>query len=249
MKIVAIIQARMSSSRLPGKVLKTICGRSVLAHVVERVRRCSLLDQVVVATTTGEEDNSIVEEAHKLDTTVYRGSRDHVLSRYYYAAKANQADVVVRITSDCPLFDAQVLTELIGTFLKKNSSLDRVDYLSNTLERSYPRGLDCEIFYFSALEKAFHEAEKEYEREHVTPYIYQHPELFHIEQLANGRSEYVDYRWTLDTAEDFRFIETIYLALWQKQFGFESLDIYRLIEKNPYLLEINSHIHQKQLGE
>lgn len=249
MKIVAIVQARMSSTRFPGKVLKTICGKSVLAHVVERVRDCSLLDQIVVATTIGDEDDVIVEEANRLKTEIYRGSRENVLSRYYYAAKQFQADVVVRITSDCPLFDSQVLTEMIGTFLKKNSGLESVDYLSNTLERSYPRGLDCEVFYFSTLEKAFLEANKEYEKEHVTPYIYQHPELFRVQQLVNGHAEYADYRWTLDTAEDFRFVEAIYLALWQKKHNFRSLDIYRLIEKNPFLLEVNSHIRQKKLGE
>ena len=249
MKIVAIIQARMSSSRLPGKVLKEICGKSVLAHVVRRVQLCSLLDQVVVATTIGEEDNVIVQEAENLNVTSFRGSRDNVLSRYYHAAKEQATDVVVRITSDCPLLDPQVLTELIGTFLKKNCEKRSVDYLSNTLDRSYPRGLDAEVFYFEALETAFLNAQKDYEKEHVTPYLYQNRDKFVIEQLKNGQANYSDYRWTLDTPDDFKFIELVYNAIWEEGRFFQAADIYRLLERNPRLLKINSHIEQKKLGE
>ena len=249
MKIVAIIQARTGSSRLPSKVLKQICGQTVLGHVVDRVNSCCLLDEVVVATTTASEDDLIVKEADRLGAAVYRGSEENVLSRYYYAAQKSSADVVVRITSDCPFFDATLLTEMLAVFLKKNNSGRVVDYLSNTLDRTYPRGLDAEIFYFDVLERAFQNAVKDYEKEHVTPYVYEHPDLFVIAQHESDTFDCSDYRWTLDTVEDFKFIEIIYNALWEKNHVFQTIDIFRLIEKNPFLLNINSHIEQKKLGE
>ena len=249
MKIVAIVQARMGSSRLPGKVMKEVCGKSILSHVISRISQCSLVDQVVVATTTNDEDDILIREADNLGVSSFRGSEDNVLSRYYHAASAYRADVVIRVTSDCPLFDPTILTEIVAVFLKKNSQARCVDYLSNTLDRTYPRGLDAEVLYFDVLKTAYQEADKNYEKEHVTPYVYQHADKFIVEQYRDADHDYSEYRWTLDTVEDFKFIETVYHALWERTRLFQTADIYRLLERNPFILDINSHIEQKKLGE
>lgn len=213
MKVVCIIQARMGSTRLPGKVMLGLCGKTVLGHVIERVKMVKNIDEIVIATTTKEDDSIIVEEALKYDVKVFRGSEEDVLSRYYYAAKENDADVVVRITSDCPLIDPEIIDEMLSRF-KYLYKENKVDYLSNTLERTFPRGLDAEIFSFKILEDAFINAEKYHQREHVTPYIYENANKF---KLVGGYQKDIDYsyhRWTLDTEEDFELIRRIYLHLY-----------------------------------
>jgi spore coat polysaccharide biosynthesis protein SpsF len=173
MKVVAIIQARMGSSRLPGKVLTDICGETMLARVVDRVRRSKLINEVMVATTDQAADDAIVAECKKFSVPVSRGDQDDVLSRYFRAAQLSKAEIVVRITSDCPLIDPEVVDKTIAAFLEK-----RPDYASNCLQRTYPRGLDTEVISFTALSRAWQIAHKSYEREHVTPYIIEHPEDF-----------------------------------------------------------------------
>jgi spore coat polysaccharide biosynthesis protein SpsF len=245
-RTVAIIQARMGSSRLPGKVMRVLAGRSVLAHVVERVRLCLLVDEVVVATTTSAADEAIVAEAQKLGVRCFRGSEEDVLARYYAAARDALADVVVRATSDCPLFDPELLEHMLRQFRAAAAAGEPLDYLSNTLERSYPRGLDAEIFTFAALERAHREARAPAEREHVTPYLYRHPERFHVRGVK-GERDLSRHRWTLDTPEDWAFISAVFEQLGKQRFGMEA--VLEVLERRPELLALNAHVKQKALGE
>lgn len=244
MRTVAVIQARMGSTRLPGKVLRDLCGRSVLAHVIERVRACKAIDQIVVATTTSPTDEAIVEEALSCDADYYRGSEEDVLERYYLAARFAAARIVIRITSDCPLLDPALLGHMIEAFVADGA----LDYMSNTQQRRYPRGLDAEIFTFLALEAAYWQAEKLYEREHVTPFIYQHPELFKIGSYAVGEDN-SSHRWTLDTADDWALIEAIYNELYQDGVPpFTTAEVLQLLQRRPELVALNAHVEQKKLG-
>ncbi|MFU0781508.1 MAG: 3-deoxy-manno-octulosonate cytidylyltransferase [Thermoanaerobacterium thermosaccharolyticum] len=246
MKKVAIIQARMGSTRLPGKVMKIIMDKPVIGHVVNRVKASKEIDDIIIATTTKKEDDIIVEEAKKLNVKYFRGSEEDVLSRYYYAAKENNADIVIRITSDCPLIDPQIIDKIIKTFIE-TSKKEKIDYLSNTIERTYPRGLDVEVFNFETLEKAFKEADRPYQREHVTPYIYENHEIFKIKQIKNN-IDYSNYRWTLDTIEDFKVIETIYENLYKENELFYMEDIIKFQKEHPEIAKINENIKQKELA-
>jgi spore coat polysaccharide biosynthesis protein SpsF len=240
MKTTAIVQARMGSSRLPGKVLIDLGGETVLARVVRRLRRSALLDNIMVATTHSTMDDAIVNECQRLAVSCFRGSEDDVLDRYYQAAQVSQADVLVRITSDCPLIDPGLVDKTIRAFHDQ-----RADYASNTIALTYPRGLDTEVFSRAALGRAWAEARKSYEREHVTPYFYEHPELFHIVSTS-GSTDYSRYRWTLDTPEDLVLIRKIFTGFGNKD-DFEWQQVIALMEKKPELAELNSHVLQKSL--
>lgn len=246
MRVVAIIQARMGSTRLPGKVMKRLAGETVLAHVIKRVAACPEVNLVVVATTNLTQDDAIAAESAKNNALVFRGSESDVLARYYGAATDAEADIVVRVTSDCPLFDPDVLSRMLRQFLAANAG--EVDYLSNSLERSFPRGLDAEVFTFAALKKAFCNATKDYEREHVTPYLYQHPGKFALRNYAND-NDLSFHRWTLDTADDFLLIDEIYKRLGTNGGIFSTESVLQLFEQYPELLSINGHVRQKELGE
>lgn len=243
MKVICIIQARMGSTRLPGKVLKEICGKTVLEHDIDRVRRVENIDKIVIATTTEKKDDVIVEEAKRLNVSYFRGSEDDVLSRYYNAAKENEADAVVRITSDCPLIDSEVSQNIIDFYME---NCDKYDFISNTLERTYPRGLDTEVFSFRALEKAYNDAVRKSDREHVTPYIWGNPRFFSFCQYKNN-VDYSELRWTLDTTEDFEFINSVYNYLYHEKKYFNMEDIIDLIEEHPELKHINERVMQKQM--
>jgi spore coat polysaccharide biosynthesis protein SpsF len=244
MRTVAIIQARMGSTRLPGKVMKKLCGKSVLEHVIRRVQACRFLDDVVIATTSSPADDVIVAEAERCDAKWFRGNEEDVLDRYYRAAKKFQANVVVRVTSDCPLFDPEVLGEMIIKFQLENSSHNNLDYLSNTMKRTFPLGLDAEVFKFSTLQKAHSDSKQGYEREHVTPFIYEHPEIFSIYRYE-GSEDLSCHRWTLDTEDDFRLINAIYSELYKENELFTTKQIIIFLKNNPELIKINAHIKQK----
>jgi spore coat polysaccharide biosynthesis protein SpsF len=246
MRIVAIIQARMGSTRLPGKVMKELCGKTVLAQVIFRVQACLLVDEVVVATTTSKADDVVVAEAEKYGAKWFRGSEEDVLERYYLAAKEYNADVVVRVTSDCPLFDPEVLSQMLEYFKNETFEGLQIDYLSNCLNRSYPRGLDAEVFTFDVLEKAFTEAKKPYEREHVTPYIYEHPDIFSLHNQTND-DDISNYRWTLDTADDWKLIEAVYADLYRKEEIFTTDEVIALLGVKPELVKLNANVKQKEL--
>jgi spore coat polysaccharide biosynthesis protein SpsF len=240
MKVVAIIQARMGSSRLPGKVLLDLHGETMLSRVVRRLRRARRIDQVIVATTTEPKDDALADFCRTHDVFCFRGSENDVLDRYAQAARATQADVVVRITSDCPLIDPGVVDEVTEYFL---NSQPAVDYVSNVAPvRTYPRGLDTEVFSREALERAHREASDASSREHVTAYIYRHPESFRIEGYRGVRDESA-HRWTVDTPEDFALVEKIYAHFGGDEFTWQ--EALALIERHPEWSRLNEHIEQK----
>ncbi len=240
MKTVAIIQARMGSTRLPGKVLRPLAGDTVLGHVVRRVRQAKRLDGVCIATTESAADEPIVAESSRLGVSCWRGSEQDVLARYFGAAQASEADVIVRVTSDCPLFDGAVLDEMLAAF----SATPGLDYMSNVQARRFPRGLDAEIFTFAALERVHREATRQHEREHVTPYFYQHSELFRLHSFV-GKEDLSAHRWTLDTPEDWQFVEAVYAALGA---DFTTASVLNLLKARPELAKLNAHVEQKKLG-
>lgn len=248
MRTVAIIQARMGSTRLPGKVMKKLCGKSVLEHVIRRVQACRLLDDVIIATTASPADDVIVAEAERCGTKWFRGNEEDVLDRYYQAARQSAADVVVRVTSDCPLFDPELLEKMIQRFQLENSANRNLDYLSNTIKRTFPLGLDAEVFRWHPLEYAHLHSRNQYEREHVTPYIYEHPERFSIHSFE-GNEDLSCHRWTLDTEDDFKFISKIYSELYRENEIFPRNSVIALLDSNPEWKEINAHVKQKELGE
>jgi spore coat polysaccharide biosynthesis protein SpsF len=242
MKTVAIIQARMGSTRLPGKVLKDLGGETVLARVVNRTRRATLLDEVVVATSVLPADDAIVRECERLQVACFRGDEADVLDRYYRAAQRFAADAVVRITADCPLIDPELIDPAIRSCLDQ-----KADYASNSLVRTYPRGLDVEVFTADALTRAWRAAREDYQRAHVTPYFYQNPELFKVVSIA-GEVDRSQYRWTLDTAEDLELLHAVY-----KHFGNRDSirwnEVLDFMESRPRLADLNSHVRQKTLHE
>lgn len=243
MKTIAIIQARMGSTRLPGKVLKTVMNKTLLEYQLERIKRSLLIDEIVVATTKNENDDPIVALCEQLDTKVYRGSETDVLSRYYEAAAKYKADIIVRLTSDCPLIDPDVVDNVIEMYLDSKGT---IDYVSNTFERTFPRGLDTEVFSFEALEKAKKHAILERDREHVTAYLYTNPEKFRLDSLKMSK-DLGHHRWTVDTEEDFIFIKKIIEAVYVRNPQFTTQNVLNLLEKNPTWLKINEHVEQKKL--
>lgn len=240
-EIVVIIQARMGSTRLPGKIMKDLCGKPVLWHIYNRLSYSKKKNKIVIATTGNKEDDIVEQFCKENNIHSYRGSESDVLLRYYESAKLYCADIIIRITSDCPLIDPQILDSMIEQFDTIN-----VDYLSNLLMRTFPRGLDVEIFTFHALEKAHQEAKKVYEREHVTPYFYQNPGIFSLYNYQN-KIDYSFHRWTLDTEDDYKLIEKIYEKLYSKGQIFFWNDVLYLFEKFPGLYEINKQVQQKDL--
>lgn len=247
MKVVCLVQARVGSTRLPGKILKEICGKTILHHEIDRLKKCKEIDEIVIATTDKEDDDKIVNEAKKLSVKYFRGSENDVLSRFYYAAKENNADIVVRVTSDCPCIDFEILDKMLLYFKEKYKE-KQVDYLSNTIKRTYPRGYDIEIFTFSSLEKSYINAKKEYEREHVTPYIYDKRNNF-LKLSFENTEDYSKYRVTLDTIEDYTVIKSIFENLYYKNPYFKLNDVVQYLNDNLHIADINKHIEQKKLGE
>ena len=234
--IVCIIQARMNSTRLPGKVLKRILGKPMLLHQIERVRRAKLIDKIIIATTLEREDNPIAELGKNAGAKVYRGSENDVLDRYYKAACEGKADIVVRLTADCPLSDPAVIDGTIKHFLDGRPEIDYASKPTN-----YPEGLDIEIFSFDALERAWKESEKLSEREHVTPYIYNHPEIFKVKSWTKGKEENSKMHWSVDTPKDFKFITRIFEELYPDNHFFSFYDVLNLLKDRPELLEINKN--------
>lgn len=229
----AIIQARAGSSRLPGKVLKEVQGKTLLEHMIERVRAFKKAHKVIVATTQNPKDDAVADIANQLKTDYYRGSEENVLSRFYDAAKKFKATNIIRITADCPLIDPVIADKMFDHFLK-----DQLDYLSNTLKPTFPDGLDVEIFTFGALETAFQNAVKPSEREHVTPYIWGNPQIFRLGHFSNPE-DLSHLRWTVDTETDLEFIREIYKQLYQPGRLFLMGDILQLLAKDPALAKIN----------
>ena len=245
MKVVIINQARMTSTRLPGKVLKQVLGKPLLEYQIERLKRVKLADQIVIATTTNYTDQPIIDLCDRLSIASYRGSEDDVLARYHGAAIAHQADVAVRITSDCPVIDPQVIDQVIQFYL---DAYPKYDYISNCQERTYPRGMDTEVFAFSALDEAFHQATAQPDREHVTPFISRQSNRCKLGQV-NYFENHSNHRWTVDTFEDFELISRIIKTLYPLKPEFSLENCLELLSQNPEWEIINRHIEQKQYGE
>jgi spore coat polysaccharide biosynthesis protein SpsF len=240
--VVAIIQARMGSTRLPGKVLKDLEGDTVLARVLARAKRATAINEVIVATSDAAGDDVIVAECKRLQTKVFRGDEKDVLDRYYRAAQLFKAEVVVRITADCPLIDPELVGETVKKFLEA-----RPDYASNALERTYPRGLDTEVFSMKALDRAWSKATEAYQRSHVTPFLYQNPAMFNVLALK-GEKDYSGLRWTLDTSEDLEFLRAVYARFpGRDDFGWR--DVLSLLGREPKLTELNRDVAQKDMHE
>ncbi len=219
--LVAVLQARMSSSRLPGKVMRPVLGVPMIGRQIERLKRARAIDRLVVATSTEDSDAPLAEYVTGLNVEVYRGALQDVLDRFRGAADAYGATNVMRLTADCPLADWQVIDECAELHQRSGA-----DYTSNIVERSYPDGLDVEIITRSALETAWREAPDGPEREHVTPFIYRRPERFSLAHLVQDPN-LAHVRWTVDTAEDFAFVEAVYEALYQAKPDFTTADIHR----------------------
>lgn len=241
MKTIAIIQARMGASRLPGKMLKDIAGKPAIAHVVERVKMAKHLDEVWVATTTAHADDAIGDWAAANSVSVYRGSEQDVLDRYYKTAVGAGADVIVRVTGDCPLADPQVIDHVIEEF----GDGVAFDYISNVHPPTFPDGLDTEVFSFTALEKTWKEAKLSSEREHVTPYIWNHPELFRQKNIEND-IDLSTHRWTLDTPEDLECIRLIVEACQKKNIFCGLKETLEIIHEHPEWQGINAKFERNE---
>jgi len=242
MKIAAIIQARMGSTRLPGKVMKDISGKPMLQHIIERLTNCQLINEIIIAIAQ-EKNKSLLHLTLECGAKSFMGNVKDVLDRYYQAAKKHHVDVIVRITSDCPLIDPGVVDKVIAFYLRNRFT---VDYVSNRLKPSYPRGLDTEVYSFQILREVWEKAKDEYQREHVTPFIYEHPEMFRLANVGNG--EDLSYmRWTVDEEKDLEFVRKIYKGLYKEGEIFVMEDILALLAEKSQLLEINKKIKQRKL--
>jgi spore coat polysaccharide biosynthesis protein SpsF len=249
MSCVIIVQARMTSTRLPGKVLMPVLGKPLLAYELERLQRCEQTDALMVATTTNASDDPVVALCEGLNVPVFRGSEHDVLSRYHGAAQQAQAETVVRVTADCPLIDPAVVDGVIAHFkaaqqgAPPTETQSALDYVSNTLVRSYPRGLDVEVFSRSALEIAQQEAIEPAHREHVTPFFYKNPQRFRLAALEAPQN-WSHHRWTVDTPEDFELAKRILETLYPVKPDFNCQDVLALLEQHPDWVALNAHIEQ-----
>lgn len=236
-----IIQARMGATRLPGKPLLEVLGRPLLSHLIERLKRCQKISGIVIATTDLPQDDPIVSLAKKEGVSFFRGDENDVLSRYYHASKEFDASSIIRITADCPLMDPEVVDLAADLFMNSKS-----DYISNTLERTYPRGLDVEVFSRDVLDAMNEKATKANEREHVTLYVHHHPELYKMKNFCY-REDASGFRFTVDTQEDFELIRRIFESLYPENPAFLLADMLLLMQKYPKWAEINAHIEQKKV--
>jgi len=242
---VAIIQARMGSTRLPGKVLRDLGGRPMLEHVVRRVRAARGVDAVCVATTRAEGDDEISALGERCGAEIFRGSEDDVLGRYAGAARRLGTRLVVRVTADCPLYDPDLLAEMLAARQRLVAETGPVDYYSNCGRRTYPRGLDTEILPAEVLALADREATDPFEREHVTPFVRNRPERFRLEDHLNPDGDWSALRWTVDEPEDFELVRRIYSELGGGEI-FGRHEVRALLERRPEWLEINAGVRQKR---
>jgi spore coat polysaccharide biosynthesis protein SpsF len=240
-KTVAIIQARMTSTRLPGKIMLPLAGKPLLERMIERVQQMKDVDVICIACPDGKESQPIRELVHNMDDVeLVEGSESDVLSRYVKTARQFKADIIIRFTSDCPFMDP----EISNAKLELYKSMDGIEYVSKDFKTGYPLGLHAEIMSRNALEAAYNSNPDGYEREHVTPYIWRRPEQFpaiHLDYKPNLR----DWRLVVDTKEDYQFAKQLFEVLYTKNHRFRFKDIKSHIEANPDMLKINTHIEQK----
>jgi spore coat polysaccharide biosynthesis protein SpsF len=239
MNVVAVIQARMNSRRLPNKVLLPLSGRTVLEHIYNRLKYCKTLNEIVVATSSADLDQSIVKLCQQINIKYYKGNLEDVLDRFYQVATLYKADVIVRITGDCPVIDPNIVDEVVNYYLN-----DDYDFCS--LSGDFPDGLDCQVFKFQALKKSWKEAKLPSDREHVGSYIEKTcPKLFKIGSFKKFK-DLAHHRWTLDEPKDYAFLKEIFSRLYNKDKFFCTADILKLLEKEPDLFEINREIKRNE---
>jgi spore coat polysaccharide biosynthesis protein SpsF len=239
--ITAIVQARMNSSRLQGKVLLEFSGNTLLGHILERISFSRLISKIVVATTTNPADDQLVAWLKQRGYVVFRGSETDVLNRYYEAAKANKAQHIARITSDDPFKDPEVIDSVANMYLSQG-----LDFAYNNKPPSFAEGLDTEIFSFSALEQAEHTAKDPFEREHVTQHFYRNPDKFRQKNFSSLK-DYSHLRWTIDTAEDLDMAKEVYKHLYKPGKVFLARNILDLLEKHPEIALINQGVKRSDM--
>ena len=242
MSVNAIIQARCGSTRFPNKVFVLIDGKPLLWHVVNRLKYATKIDDIIVATTVSEKDDKIEEWCKENNVHCFRGSEENVLNRYYSASEAFPSDYVVRITADDPFKEPKVIDAVITKLIEEG-----YDHVTNNLPPSFPEGLDCEAFKKSALDRSEKEAETAFEREHVTQYIYHHPEIFKIGNVSNG--ENLSYlRWTVDKDVDFEMVKAVYAHRNPANKGILLMDeILDILKANPEIEKINSEVERSAM--
>lgn len=241
MKIVCTIEARMRSTRLPGKVMMPIMGQPMLALMIERIRRAAQIDEIVIATTADPSCDAIVELAQQLGVHSYRGSEEDVLDRVLRAAQSVDADLIVETTGDCPLIDPKTINKVIETF-----NNDEIDYCANFLELTYPSGMEVQVFPVRVLAEAAESTTDLADREHVSLYIYRHPKKYRLLNVtSNLPPQAAGYRLTVDTIEDFSLVKEIYERLYPLKPDFGITDILELLERQPHLAEINKEVYDK----
>ncbi len=238
MKTTAIVQARLGSERLPGKVLKDLCGKPVLEHVVRRLRKASLLDEVIVAIPDAAKDDVLARFCEERGYTLSRGSEQDVLSRYLNAARAHGADIIVRITSDCPLIDPAIVDQVLTAHRKDPV----VEYTCNVLERSFPRGVDTEVVSMACLERLDKEARVSLYREHVTNYMHDHRDAFRTRNVLRPGGDRSDLRICIDTQEDFDLVRGVMQGAGEDA-GIEA--VIDFLDKHPQIARLNAAIRQK----
>lgn len=233
--VLAIIQARTSSTRLPGKILKPLAGLPMIVRQIERLKRSAKLDQIVVATSSDNSDDELIKILEKFDIPFFRGPLANVFERFALVINQHEADVIVRITADCPLLDPEVVDGVISKFLEGN-----FDYVSSTVNRTFPRGLDVEAFSAKKfLEIYENENLTDYEKEHVTPHFYLNQNLYKVGNYSQDVN-LSHLRWTVDTAEDFKFVSQVYDNLYDQKKDFSTLDVLQLLEKKPELVHLEN---------
>lgn len=244
LKIVTIIQARMSSTRLPGKVLLPVLGKPLLIRMIERVQSAKFIGQLVIATSTNGDDDEIEKLCSENNLTCFRGHLTDLLDRHYQAGKKYSADAVVKIPSDCPLIDPKVIDKVLKYYIDNSNEYD---FVSNLHPSTYPDGNDVEIFSLCALERAWKEADKQLEREHTTPYFWENPDKFKIGNVVweTGLDYSTTHRWTIDFEEDYQFIKKVYEELFPNNPTFGLNDIVNLLNEKPEVAAIN----QQYLGK
>lgn len=239
--ILGIVQARVSSTRLPGKVLKPILGRPMIEHQLERLQRVRSIDKLMVATSDQPEDRLLVSLCGTLGVACFCGNLEDVLDRFYRAAQSQEADTVVRLTGDCPLADPEVVEEVITHFVQGD-----YDYVSNSLTPTYPDGLDVEVMTFRALETAWREARLASQREHVTPFIWQSRHRFRVANCANG-VDLSHHRWTVDEPEDFELVTAVFEGLYHEQPEFGTNEVLSFLREHEGLSRLNRS-HERNEG-
>ncbi|MDA9213413.1 glycosyltransferase family protein [Flavobacteriaceae bacterium] len=246
---IAIVQARLGSTRLPGKVLLEIESKPVLLHIVNRLKRVLKVDDVIIATSSLKINSKIISFCKENDIKCFVGSEDNVLERYYQAALVYKPKSVIRITGDCPLLDSELINRLIDYYEENDFDYCGIATGAGVANKKsilrYPDGLDAEIFKFSVLERAYKNATTKLHLEHVTPYIWSNKKLFNL-GVMYSETDYSSYRWTLDNIEDFDFIKWIYSKLYSKNNYFNMFDIIHLLKNNKEILIKNKHLIGKE---